>query len=462
MASIDAVLAHLDADADNALARLFRLIEIPSISADPAYAGECRRAAEWCAAQLKELGFEASVRDTIGHPMVLGHAKAKRRDVPHVLFYGHYDVQPADPAELWTSPAFEPKLVDAPGGKQIFGRGACDDKGQLLTFVEAVRAFRAVGDLPCDISILFEGEEESGSRSLPKFMAENADELKADLMLVCDTGMWDRTTPAITTMLRGLVLDEVKIKAADRDLHSGMFGGAAINPIRVLSKILAALHDEDGRVAVPGFYEGVEELPEDVAAQWAGLKFSADEFLGDVGLSVPAGEKGRSALEMIWSRPTCDVNGVWGGYTGAGSKTVLPAEASAKVSFRLVGKQNPEKIVAAFRDFVKARLPADCEAEFTSHGASPALALPFASPALARARRALAQEWGVEPVLAASGGSIPIVGDFKRALGMDALMVGFGLDDDRVHSPNEKYELSSFRKGARSWARILAALSSPT
>ncbi len=459
MSSIDEVLAKIDENAEAALGRLFDLIRIPSISADPVYATDCRRAAEWCANELKSLGFDASVRDTIGHPMVLGHAKAKRRDVPHVLFYGHYDVQPADPAELWTSPAFEPKIIDGPHGKQIFGRGAADDKGQLMTFVEAVRAFRETGDLPCDISILFEGEEESGSKSLPKFMAENADELTADLMLVCDTGMWDHKTPAITTMLRGLVLDEVTIKAADRDLHSGMYGGAAINPIRVLSRIIADLHDADGRVAVPHFYDGVEELPADVAEQWRKLDFDPKQFLGDVDLSVPAGEKDRSVLEMIWSRPTCDVNGIWGGYTQAGSKTVLPAEASAKFSFRLVGKQNPEKVRDAFRAFVQARLPADCQAVFTPHGASPALQLPFTSPALGRARRALAQEWGVEPVSGGSGGSIPIVGDFKRELGMDALLVGFGLDDDRVHSPNEKYELSSFQKGARSWARILSALS---
>jgi acetylornithine deacetylase/succinyl-diaminopimelate desuccinylase-like protein len=459
MAGIDEVLAKLDAGADAALERLFKLIEIPSISADPAYAPDCRRAAEWLAADLKGLGFEASVRETIGHPMVLGHAKAKRRDVPHVLFYGHYDVQPADPAELWTSPAFAPKLVDGPNGKQIFGRGSADDKGQLMTFVEAIRAFRAAGDLPCDVSVLFEGEEESGSKSLPKFMADNAAELKADLMLVCDTGMWDARTPAITTMLRGLVLEEVKIKGPSRDLHSGMYGGAAINPIRVLARVIADLHDGEGRVTVPGFYDGVDELPADIAEQWRAIGFDQAKFLGEVGLSVPAGEKGRSALEMIWSRPTCDVNGVWGGYTQAGSKTVLPAEANVKISFRLVGKQNPKKIAESFRDFVRARLPADCKVEFLSHGASPALQLPFASEALSRARRALAQEWGVEPVLAGSGGSIPIVGDFKRELGMDALMVGFGLDDDNIHSPNEKYEMSSFQKGARSWARILAALS---
>ena len=458
MSSLDAVLARLDADRDAALKRLFDLIAIPSISADPAYKAECRRAAEWLCAELKSLGFEASVRDTAGHPMVLGHARSKRRGVPHVLFYGHYDVQPADPLELWTTPPFEARLVEGGHGQQIVARGACDDKGQLMTFLEAVRAFRACGDLPCDISILFEGEEESGSQSLPKFMADHASELKADLMLVCDTGMWDHATPAITAMLRGIVLEEVIVRAANRDLHSGMFGGAAINPIRVLAKIIADLHDANGRVQVEGFYDGVEELPAEVAAQWKALDFDAGAFLGDVGLSVPAGEKGRSVLEMIWSRPTCDVNGIVGGYTLAGSKTVLPAEASAKVSFRLVGQQDAQKVAANFRAFVKARLPADCTAEFIAHGASPALALPFASEAMSRARVALEQEWGRAPVMAASGGSIPIVGDFKRLLGMDALLVGFGLDDDKVHSPNEKYELASFRKGARSWARILAAL----
>ncbi len=459
MAGIDTVLARLDANREGALQRLFDFLRIPSISADPTYKADCRRAAEWCANELKSLGFEASVRDTIGHPMVLGHAKAKRRDVPHVLFYGHYDVQPVDPLELWTSKPFEPTLADGPNGQQIVARGACDDKGQLMTFVEAVRAFRETGELPCDISILFEGEEESGSQSLPGFMADNAKELKADLMLVCDTGMWDAKTPAITTMLRGILLEEIRIKAANRDLHSGMYGGAAINPIRVLARILADLHDAEGRVQVKDFYAGVEELPAEVAEQWRGLTFDSAAFLGDVGLSQPAGEKGRSVLEQVWSRPTCDVNGIVGGYTLAGSKTVLPAEASAKLSFRLVGRQDPDAIRKNLRAFVEARLPPDCEVEYISHGGSPALQLPFASEALSRARRALAQEWDREPVMAGCGGSIPIVGDFKAKLGMDALLVGFGLDDDKVHSPNEKYELSSFQKGARSWARILAALS---
>jgi len=254
------------------------------------------------------------------------------------------------------------------------------------------------------------------------------------------------------------VLEEVTIQAASRDLHSGIYGGAAINPIRVLARIIADLHDPDGAVALPGFYEGVEELPEEVAAQWRELDFDEAAFLGEVGLSTPAGENGRSALEMVWSRPTCDVNGIVGGYTGEGAKTVLPAKASAKVSFRLVGKQNPEKIAQAFRAFVRARLPADVKAEFIAHGASPAIALSTRGEAVRRAARALEAEWGKPAALIGSGGSIPVVGAFKRELGMDSLMVGFGLADDAMHSPNEKYERSSFHKGARSWARILAAL----
>jgi acetylornithine deacetylase/succinyl-diaminopimelate desuccinylase-like protein len=458
MAALDTVLATIDGNLDLALERLFKLIEIPSVSTDPAYARECAKAAEWLAAELRGIGFEASVRKTPGHPVIVGQAKAARPDVPHLLFYGHYDVQPPDPLDLWDSPPFEPRVVEAASGKRIAGRGVADDKGQLMTFVEACRAFVETGGLPCHITFLIEGEEETGSPSLPVFLGQAKAELKADIALVCDTGMWDRETPAITIMLRGLVLEEVVIQAANRDLHSGIFGGAAVNPIHVLAKIIADLHDENGRVALPGFYNGVTELPEDVAGHWRELDFRDSDFLGEVGLAVPAGEKGRDVLEMIWSRPTCDLNGIAGGYTGKGSKTVLPAQASAKFSFRLVGSQDPVEIAESFRAFVKERLPADCRAEFVSHGASGAVQLPFSSEALSRARRALQAEWGKEPVLAGCGGSIPIVGAFKRDLGMDTLLIGFGLEDDRIHSPNEKYELSSFHKGTRSWARVLNAL----
>jgi acetylornithine deacetylase/succinyl-diaminopimelate desuccinylase-like protein len=458
MASLDAVLAKIDSNQDTALQRLFAFLAIKSVSTDPAYAGECRRAAEWLVAELQQIGFSASLRPTQGHPMVVAKARTARNGAPHILFYGHYDVQPPDPLDLWKTPPFEPRIADLPTGKQIVARGVADDKGQLMTFLEASRAFLEVGELPCNVTILLEGEEESGSHSLPAFLQANREELTADVVLVCDTGMWDRKTPAITTMLRGLVLEEVIIHGADRDLHSGLYGGAAVNPIHVLARIIADLHDGDGRITLPGFYDGVPELPDAIADQWRHLPFEGRDFLGDIGLSIPAGEKGRSLLEMVWSRPTCDVNGIIGGYTGTGSKTVLPAQASAKVSFRLVGSQDPGKIAAQFRDFVRARLPADCRAEFIAHGGSPALQLPFESQALTRAAAALEQEWGRKAVFCGCGGSIPIVGEFKRDLGMDSLMIGFGLEDDRIHSPNEKYELSSFHRGARSWARVLAAL----
>ncbi len=456
---LDEVLKHIDAELPASLDRLFALLRIDSISTDPAHRDACRAAADWLVESLGQIGFEASSRPTPGHPVVVGHDRASTAR-PHVLFYGHYDVQPVDPLSLWETPPFEPKLVTMPdGSKRIAARGAADDKGQLMTFLEAARAWKAVtGELPVAVSVLLEGEEESGSVNLKPFLEANRDELAADLALVCDTGMWSRERAAITLSLRGLVAQEVTVTAANRDLHSGMYGGAARNPIHVLVDILAALHDGDGRVTVPGFYDGVAELPDEVKAQWKTLGFDADRFLGAVGLSEPAGETGRSALEQIWARPTCEVNGVVGGYTGEGFKTVIPSKASAKVSFRLVGDQDPEKIAAAFQAFVRARLPADCSVEFASFGASGAIRLPVDGPYLAPARKALHDEWGIDPALVGGGGSIPVVGDFKSVLGMDSLMVGFGLDDDRVHSPNEKYELSSFHGGIRSWARILAAL----
>ena len=458
MATTDDILSAIDAEQGRALERLFGFLRIPSISAVPAHFPDCDRAADWLVAELADLGFEAAKHPTEGRSMVVGHAKAARRDAPHVLFYGHYDVQPPDPLDLWRNPPFEPKLEAGPRGERIVARGACDDKGQLMTFLEACRAFRKFGGPPCAITALFEGEEETGSPSLPAFLARNAKTLKADLALVCDTGMWGPTTPAITTALRGIVYEEVILRGANRDLHSGVYGGAAVNPIHALARVLGALHDANGAVALPGFYEGVEELPDEIRDQWNELGFDAAAFLGEVGLTTPAGEPDRTPLEQLWSRPTCDVNGIVGGYTGVGSKTVLPAEARAKVSFRLVGKQSPERVVQSFRSFIAARLPPDVKAEFISHVGSPAISLPVKNEALRRARRALEAEWGKPAALIGCGGSIPIVGAFKRELNMDSLLVGFALEEDNVHSPNEKYERASFHKGARSWARILASL----
>ena len=456
--TLSQVLAKIDRDIDASLERLFAFLRIPSVSTDPVYADHCQAAAKYVADDLALLGFAADVYPTPGHPVVMG--KSDVGQGPRVLFYGHYDVQPVDPLDLWEAPPFEPRIASLPDGRKIIvARGACDDKGQVMTFLEACRAWKSVtGALPLPITLIIEGEEECGSKNLAPFVERNRAELKADIALVCDTGMWDPRTPAITTSLRGLVYDEVKIKAADRDLHSGLFGGAAQNPIRVLTGILGSIHDDNGHITIPGFYDGVKELPVDVKKQWAALDFTPQGFLGQVGLSVPAGEKDRTLIEQLSSRPTCDVNGIWGGYTGEGSKTVIPAEASAKVSFRLVGGQDPEKIRAAFRAFVRQRLPADCKAEFVSHAGAPAIALDWNMPQLGAARAALTQEWGKDALLIGSGASIPIVADFKRLLGMDTLLIGFGLDDDRIHSPNEKYDLTSFHKGTRSWARVLAAL----
>jgi acetylornithine deacetylase/succinyl-diaminopimelate desuccinylase-like protein len=458
--SLDAALSAADTQFDASLERLFALLRIPSISTDPAYDADVKKTAAHVHGDLESLGFKVTTHSTPGHPMIVAKWDDAASDGPRALFYGHYDVQPVDPLELWDRDPFDPIVeTRADGSKKIVARGAADDKGQIMTFIEACRAcIQATGKLPIPITIILEGEEESGSPSLPGFLDAHTEDLRADVALVCDTNMWDAQTPAITTRLRGLFGTEVVIKAADKDLHSGLFGGPARNPAHVLASIIADLHDENGRITLPGFYDGIAEVPDDVMASWNALGFSADDFLGAVGLSVPAGEKDRTALEQMWSRPTLEVNGMTSGYTGQGFKTVLPAQASAKISCRLVKGQDPEKIRQSFEAFVSERLPADCSAEFHPHGMGPGIELDVTGPAFQAAKRALTDEWPNPAAFTGIGGSIPIVGQFQERLGLDSVLVGFGLSNDQIHSPNEKYELESYRKGIRSWVRILHAL----
>jgi acetylornithine deacetylase/succinyl-diaminopimelate desuccinylase-like protein len=456
----DALLAEVERAFPKSIDRLSDFLRIPSVSTDPSFDAETRRCAEWLVAELRGLGFDAEAAKTIGQPMVVAHHPGVGPDAakaPRILYYGHYDVQPADPLELWNSPPFEPVIVDGPRGKRLVARGAVDDKGQVMGIVEALRAWHALaGGPPCPVTLMLEGEEESGSKSLEPFMHEAKARLAADVCVVSDTGMWDIATPAITTRLRGLVYMEVTVHGPTRDLHSGMYGGAVPNPINVLARILSELHDQDRRVTIPGFYDGVGELPAATKAQWESLGFSDAEFLGDIGLNAGFGETGRSTLERTWSRPTCDVNGIFGGYTGRGAKTVIAAHATAKVSFRLVSKQDPERIAEAFKEFVRARLPAGCRAEFESHGANPAIEVSETSRFLGAAEAGLRAVFGKAPLLIGTGGSIPAVGAIGRILGMDSLLVGFGLDDDCVHSPNEKFELECYRNAIRSHAAMLA------
>ncbi|RWB65940.1 MAG: M20/M25/M40 family metallo-hydrolase [Mesorhizobium sp.] len=456
---VEKVLGHADANLNDSLDRLFQFLRIPSISCDASYAPQCRQAASWIANELSGIGFAASVRSTIGNPIVVAHNK--EANGPHVLFYGHYDVQPVEPLEAWDSDPFEPSLKEQPDGEtHIVARGASDDKGQLLTFIEACRSWKAVtGHLPINVSMFFEGEEESGSPSMETFLDEAGEELTADVMLLCDTYLWRDRVPAITIMFRGILEEEIKISCANRDLHSGAYGNAARNPIQVLAELIAGLRGANGQVTIDGFYDNIQEIDEETREAMLTLDFDTDAFLRNAGLSQSAGDTAYSVLEQIWTRPSCEINGIAGGHYGDGLKTIIPSSALAKISFRLVAGQDPEKIQSKFRDHIRARTPVDCKVQFAGLGGSPASVISSKSEYLACARAALKQEWDCEPVLIGSGGSIPVVSVVKRRLGLESLPIGFARSDNRHHSPNEKYDLSSFHKGIRSWIRILAELS---
>ncbi|EUK17757.1 M20/M25/M40 family metallo-hydrolase [Commensalibacter papalotli (ex Servin-Garciduenas et al. 2014)] len=453
------ILSVVDQGLPQSLDKLFEILRIPSVSADPAYVHECRNAANWFKNYLESFNFTTKICETEGHPIVLAQ-ELSATNAPHILFYGHYDVQPVDPIELWKIPPFEPCLrKDSEGREIIHGRGSSDDKGQILTFLEACRRiYQQTGQFPVRITVILEGEEESGGEHLPGFLAEQKANLHPDMAFICDTDMATPDVPAITAMVRGLVGEEVTIYAANRDLHSGLYGNAARNPIQVLAEIITSLRDDQGRVTVPDFYEGVPEIPVDIRTKWQEIGKTNDNLLTPIGLKEPAGEKQFNAIEQTWCRPSCEINGISGGYEGAGFKTVIPAKATAKISFRLVGKQDPIKIRKNFRDFVSNIIPKDSTVEFESHGASRAGMVSLDGPVLETVCNALKDEWNCETAIVGSGGAIPVVNDLQKIFGIESFLVGFANVDDCIHSPNEKYNLRSFHKGIRSWVRILYAL----
>lgn len=452
------VLSTLEGRREAALSALVELLRIPSVSAKKEHAGDCRRCAQWIADHLEAAELKVAVMETGGHPAVV----AKNKHVtgrPTVLVYGHYDVQPPEPLELWTTPAFEPTIRKTDAGTDaVYARGAVDDKGQVYAHLEAITAWQAHGGLPINLTVLIEGEEEVGSEHLEAFIKQNKEYLHADIAVISDTGQYDRGLPALTYGLRGLVYEELFLTGPSHDLHSGGYGGMSPNPANTLCKLIASLHDDKGRVNLPGFYDDVEELTPDEKAAWAKLPFDPAAEAKAIGIPFDSGEKGYSILERTWARPTCDVNGLTSGYQGEGAKTVLPSKASAKVSFRLVPNQDPRKILASFRQAMLDRCPKNVKIEFANHGASPAAVVPINTPGAMIALDALKQGFGTDATFIRSGGSIPVVGTLKRELGIDTLLVGFGLPDDRVHSPNEKMDLDAFYGGIKTLAHLYARL----
>ena len=457
MVRLAPVLDYAARDFENAVSRYLEFLRIPSVSTDPAYKDDVRRAGLWLKEQLVSLGFEAELHDTPGHPILLAHHEGKTAGAPHLLYYGHYDVQPPEPLELWESPPFEPAIVDGPHGKRAVARGAVDDKGQVMTFLEAFRAWKAVhGVLPAAVTVLLEGEEESGSESLPGFLEKHAPVLRAaSAAIITDTNAWDIDTPAITYRLRGNVYFEVTLHGPSRDLHSGLYGGAVVNPLNALTEILGQLHGRDGRVQVPGFYDDVEDVSSAERKAWAALDFDEAAFLGEAGLTQSVGEAHYSLLERLWARPTCDLHGIWGGYTGPGSKTVIADHASAKLSFRIVPGQKPAKIMRGLQQFLDARTPPDCHWRVQPFGGYEGILVPADGPFMQAARAGLKDIFKKPAALVGCGGSIPVAGHLQNLLGLDSILVGFGLSDDRIHSPNEKFELKCLKNGILSHAAIL-------
>jgi acetylornithine deacetylase/succinyl-diaminopimelate desuccinylase-like protein len=447
------VLETIESRKDASINQLVEFLSIPSVSTKPEHAGDLRQCAQWLADKLKAADLNAEIRETGGHPVVLAKNDHKPGR-PTVLFYGHYDVQPPEPLEQWKTGAFTPTLRDG----AIYARGAADDKGQVWAHVEAVSAWQHHGGLPINLTMLIEGEEEIGSDNLERFVKENREVLKADIAVISDTNQFARGVPAITYGLRGLVYCEVVITAADHDTHSGLYGGAIPNPANILVELLATLHTADGKVNIPSFYDDVQPLSQAERDAWKKLPFDEAAWLGHLKLSQTMGEAGFSTLERRWARPTCDINGLTSGYQGHGAKTIIPSKASAKVSMRLVANQDPLKIVTAFENTLRQRCPNSVKIEFSRYGLAGPVLVPREGKAMTLAAEALQQGFGATPTLIREGGSIPVVALIKSTLGIDTLLLGFGLPDDRVHSPNEKFDLDALHKGTRTAAVLYERL----
>jgi acetylornithine deacetylase/succinyl-diaminopimelate desuccinylase-like protein len=422
---------------------LFDLLRIPSVSADSRHKDDVRKTAELIVKKLKEAGADTvELCETKGHPIVFGEKKINS-SLPTVLVYGHYDVQPPDPLNLWTSPPFEPVIKDG----KIFARGSCDDKGQMYMHIKAFEAMMKLNQVACNVKFMIEGEEEVGSDNLGTFVKENKDKLKADVILISDTAMISLDHPSITVGLRGLSYLEVEVTGPNRDLHSGVYGGAVANPINVLAQMIASMHDENGRVTIPGFYDKVIALSDADRKKLNEAPFDLDEYKKDLNIDDVRGEKGYTTIERTGIRPTLDVNGIWGGYTGEGAKTVLPSKASAKISMRLVPDQNSSEITELFTKHFLSIAPKSVKVKVTPHhGGQPAVT-PTDSKAFKAASKAFEEVWGKTPIPTRDGGSIPIVALFKKELGLDTVLMGFGLDSDAIHSPNEHYGVKNFLLG---------------
>jgi acetylornithine deacetylase/succinyl-diaminopimelate desuccinylase-like protein len=446
---MEATQKYIGKSKEKFLNELLDFLKIPSVSADPAYANDVHKTAAFVAKQLQDIGLDAvEICQTAGYPVVYGE-KIIDENLPTVLVYGHYDVQPADPIELWTSPPFEPVIKTTPIHPQgaIFARGACDDKGQAFMHVKAVEAMLVAGELTCNVKFMIEGEEEVGSENLAIFVKENVAKLKADIILVSDTGMLANDVPSITTGLRGLSYVEVEVTGPNRDLHSGLYGGCVANPINILTTMIASLHDENRKITIPGFYDKVIELSAEERAEMAKAPFSHEKYCNALDIEATLGEAGYSTMERGSIRPTLDVNGIWGGYTGEGAKTVIPSKAYAKISMRLVPDQNPDEITKLFQTHFEKISPEGLKINVKPHHGGEAAVTPIDSIGYKAAALAYETTFGIQPIPVRSGGSIPIVAMFEKVLGLKTILMGFGLDSDAIHSPNEHYGLFNFYRG---------------